>query len=70
MHDAALFSRECGAALSAAIAKNVIPDDLPNGILYYNIAEKILSGALKDNYDLVNMAAQAAHSHPNSEKRF
>ena len=60
MHDAAMFSKECGAALSEAIAKNVTPDKLPDGQLYYNIADTILRSTLKDNYDLVNMAAQAA----------
>ncbi|MBQ2603411.1 MAG: hypothetical protein II589_00030, partial [Clostridia bacterium] len=53
--------------MSAAIAKNVIPDNLPNGTLYYNIAEKILSGTLKDNYELVNMAAQAAQEQTDSQ---
>lgn len=60
MHDTALFSKECGAALSEAIAKNVTPDRLPNGQLYYNIAETILRATLRDNYELVNMVAQAA----------
>jgi len=67
MHDAALFSKECGAALSAAIAKNVVPENLPNGTLYYNIAEKILGGTLKDNYDLLNMAAQAVQEQTDSK---
>lgn len=60
LHDTALFAKECGAALSEAIAKNVTPDRLPNGQLYYNIAETILRATLRDNYELVNMVAQAA----------
>lgn len=67
MHDAALFSKECGAALSAAIAKNVVPENLPNGTLYYNIAEKILGGTLRDSYELLNMAAQAAQEQTDSK---
>ena len=67
MHDAALFSKECGAALSEAIAKNVTPDRLPNGTLYYNIAEKILGGTLRDNYDLLNMVAQAVQEQTDSK---
>ncbi|MBQ1659029.1 MAG: hypothetical protein II059_04210 [Clostridia bacterium] len=67
MHDAALFSKECGAALSVAIAKNVVPENLPNGALYYNIAEKILGGTLRDNYDLLNMAAQAVQEQTDSK---
>ena len=67
MHDAALFSKECGAALSAAIAKNVVPENLPNGTLYYNIAEKILGGTLRDNYDLLNMVAQAVQEQTDSK---
>lgn len=67
MHDTALFSKECGAALSEAIAKNVTPDRLPNGQLYYNIADTILRTTLKDNYDLVNMAAQAVQEQTDSK---
>ena len=66
-HDVALFSKECGAALSEAIAKNVTPDRLPDGQLYYNIANKILRATLKDNYDLVNMVAQAAQEQTDSK---
>lgn len=67
MHDTALFAKECGAALSEAIAKNVTPDRLPNGQLYYNIADTILRTTLKDNYDLVNMAAQAVQEQTDSK---
>ena len=67
MHDTALFAKECGAALSEAIAKNVTPDRLPNGQLYYNIADTILRTTLKDNYDLVNMVAQAAQEQTDSK---
>lgn len=66
-HDVALFSKECGAALSEAIAKNVTPDRLPDGQLHYNIANKILRATLKDNYDLVNMVAQAAQEQTDSK---
>ena len=66
-HDVALFSKECGAALSEAIAKNVTPDRLPDGQLYYNIADTILRATLKDNYDLVNMVAQAAQEQTDSK---
>lgn len=65
--DVALFSKECGAALSEAIAKNVTPDRLPNGQLYYNIANTVLRATLKDNYDLVNMVAQAAQEQTDSK---
>ena len=67
MHDTALFAKECGAALSEAIAKNVTPDRLPNGQLYYNIADTILRTTLKDNYDLLNMAAQAVQEQTDSK---
>ena len=66
-HDVAIFSKECGAALSEAIAKNVTPDRLPNGQLYYNIANTVLRATLKDNYDLVNMVAQAAQEQTDSK---
>ena len=66
-HDVAIFSKECGAALSEAIAKNVTPDRLPDGQLYYNIANTVLRATLKDNYDLVNMVAQAAQEQTDSK---
>lgn len=30
---------------------------LPDGKMYYNIADTILTGVLKDNYDVINSAA-------------
>lgn len=57
--DVSQLSTQCGEVLSKLIAKLVTPDKLPNGRLYYNIADTFLTGALRDNYDLLNVTAQA-----------
>lgn len=59
LNDVSELSAQLGIALSRLIAANVTPDKLPDGKLYYNIADTFLTGALKDNYDIINVAAQA-----------
>lgn len=46
-----------GVLLAAAISEYVTPETLPDGRLYYNIAQKILEPTLRNNYDLVNSLA-------------
>lgn len=46
-----------GVLLTAAISDNVTPETLPDGRLYYNIAQKILEPTLRRNYELVNIIA-------------
>lgn len=58
-NDVSELSTQLGNALSRLIAANVTPDKLPNGKLYYNIANTFLTGSLRDNYDLINLTAQA-----------
>ena len=54
------YSRLLGRSLAEAIAENVTENALPDGRLYYNIAESILAPSLRTNYDLVNTAADEA----------
>lgn len=42
-----------GKMLSLVIEKNITSDILPDGKMYYNIAERILGDRLKANYDLI-----------------
>lgn len=59
MRDVSLYAQQLGFRLKMAILHNVSAGVLPNGQMYYNIAEKILSPTLHDNYDLVGeIAAQ------------
>lgn len=55
--DAHEYAASIGEDLSEALVKNLTAETLPNGILYYNIAERTVVPALQNNYDLVNEAA-------------
>lgn len=52
--DGRIYAEEVGKNLSNALQKKLKPENLPNGKLYYNIAERTIKPALKTNYDLVN----------------
>lgn len=57
MEEVALLSKQLGLRASQAIGAYVNAGALPDGKMYYNIADTILSGVLKDNYDIINSAA-------------
>lgn len=57
MEEVALLSKQLGLRASQAIGTYVNAGALPDGKMYYNIADTILSGVLKDNYDIINSAA-------------
>lgn len=57
MEEVALLSKQLGLRASQAIGAYVNAGPLPDGKMYYNIADTILSGVLKDNYDIINSAA-------------
>lgn len=46
------FAVETGKILSEVFAENISSGILPNGKLYYNIAERIIPPMLKNNYNL------------------
>lgn len=54
------YARISGQFLSESLLEVLTPDALPNGHLYYNIAQKTLGAALEDNYGLVSAAAERA----------
>lgn len=53
------YSVWSGQFLSYALKKHVTEGILPDGRMYYNIAERILGETLKDNYELVSTATEA-----------
>lgn len=57
MEEVALLSKQLGLRASQAIGAYVNVAALPDGKMYYNIADTILTGVLKDNYDVINSAA-------------
>lgn len=57
MEEVALLSKQLGFRASQAIGAHVNVAALPDGKMYYNIADTILTGVLKDNYDIINSAA-------------
>lgn len=59
MEEVALLSKQLGLRASQAIGTYVNAGALPDGKMYYNIADTILSGVLKDNYDIINSAVAA-----------
>ena len=56
--DAHEYAASLGEDLSKALVDNLTESALPNGTLYYNIAERTVIPALQNNYDLVNEAAE------------
>lgn len=52
--DAHTYAESLGENLSDALVRTLTPDNLPNGTLYYNIAQRTVIPALKDNYKMVN----------------
>lgn len=57
MEEVALLSKQLGFRVSQAIGAHVNVAALPDGKMYYNIADTILTGVLKDNYDVINSTA-------------
>lgn len=51
--DAHEFAIETGKILSFALKKNIRSSELPDGRMYYNIADRIIRLMLKNNYELI-----------------
>lgn len=52
--DAHDYAEHLGENLSRALVTNLTADNLPNGTLYYNIAQRTVIPSLEENYSLVN----------------
>lgn len=57
--DCHAYAERLGEDLSKALTETLTPENLPNGTLYYNIAQRTVVPALESNYELVNEAAAA-----------
>lgn len=55
--DCSLYARRIGELLSDSFLKFITADALPDGKMYYNIADRIVTPMLNNNYRLVNTAA-------------
>lgn len=55
--DVSLYSEILGEHLSDALIKNITDDKLPEGKIYYNIAERIIMPMLEEVHKLVNISA-------------
>lgn len=51
--DASKYSEIAGKKLSKALTDNITSDILPDGKMYYNIAQRILQPTLEDNHNMV-----------------
>ena len=52
--DAHDYAEHLGENLSRALVNNLTPDNLPNGTLYYNIAQRTVIPGLEENYNIIN----------------
>lgn len=56
------YAERLGENLSRALVTNLTAETLPDGTLYYNIAKRTVTPALRENYDLTNeVAADIQH---------
>lgn len=52
------YAERLGESLSKALISNLNEENLPDGRLYYNIAKRTVTPALRNNYELTNEAAE------------
>lgn len=65
--DANKFAVEIGEVLSSVLGNNISSDALPDGRMYYNIGQRILSEMLKKNHDLVSGFSEDVQSQLNKK---
>lgn len=56
------YAERLGESLSKALISNLNEENLPDGRLYYNIAQRTVTPALRNNYELTNEAAEQIQS--------
>lgn len=57
LEDAHIYAEELGKILSDVLMKYVAYDSLPDGYLYWNIADRTIRPMLEENYRLINNTA-------------
>ena len=56
--DALEYADMVGKALSQALLEHISSDTLPDGRMYYNIAQRVLRPMLEDDYQIISQAVQ------------
>ncbi len=65
--DAEEYAYQIGEALSQAFGKYIVPDALPDGRMYYNIADRVLRPMLEEDHEIVADAAATVQKHLNEK---
>lgn len=60
--DSLSFAKELGVSLKKVLQKNINEDMLPDGRMYYNIAQRLLKPMIKQNYDLVSKQCEVTQN--------
>jgi anti-sigma28 factor (negative regulator of flagellin synthesis) len=68
MEDTSIYARRMGELLRKSIESTTKPDDLPDGKMYYNIAQSILEPLLRGNYDDINAICAEVQSALDAKK--
>lgn len=63
--DAGNYAEQIGAALSKAFQNNLSSDILPEGKLYWNIADRVLRPMFEEDYEIVSNVALTVQEHLN-----
>ena len=63
------FAIEIGEILSKALGASISADKLPNGKMYYNIAQRLLTDVLGRNYELVSSYASDVQKNLNDKAK-
>lgn len=61
------FAIEVGEILANVFSANITAEVLPEGKMYYNIAERILNATLRKNYDLISSYASNVQTNLNNQ---
>lgn len=62
MDEASLFARKLGDILAEVLKQDITKDILPDGRMYYNIADRTIKPMLEENFKLTNEAAKAVQA--------
>ena len=65
--EANVFSVEVGNILSKAYDKNLSSEVLPEGKMFYNIAQRIITPTMENNYDLISAVTKEVQQSLNSK---
>ena len=60
--DSLSFAKELGVSLKKVIQENISEEMLPDGKMYYNIAQRLLEPMIKQNYDLVSKQCEVTQN--------